>query len=601
MARTPRPSPVFRRARGRAKARATPPRPDGSLPDAVTRIDALISISRGAWLGLLFYLAFIGVTLLGVEDADFFLTERQTALPLIGVSVPTNLFFAIAPALAAMLATYLHLYLVKLWEALAEAPLPEVDPSLADRIQPWELADFALSFRKGARTVETRPLGFLAWVVSLTLAFAATPAVLAAFWWRSMPKHDEVLTVVFCGVPLSFAIYGAVASFLRLRRIMRGDDAPLFRGLRSRTAWGIAFASLAAFGWLTTEGTFKAYAEISQLRILNMPLTFPSYRSRARDQMLADLQALSEEDLRKNFAEQLAALPPAPSDRLPFAPDLFETRRNQLSRLSASATADDIEDEVERRLDSAWWAQTWVPGLLRPAALQNVDFAYTPEDWQDFDQAEIAFRRDWCKANDLSATLCGPVPDRDAEPADHQVHARQVWCKENLRPITDEPPDQLSGRCNTHFADLDRSFAEEWKDTRQLWRDARRRRDLSGADLRGANLIGARMEGANLGGARMDTATNLSAATLRGAALRFVDYSQVRLSTDQVKSTLGDASVILPGGVTPGHPDWPAHWPVWKLPDDGPEDTPTFGTEWRRWQSDPTSYTPPPPPDPPAP
>jgi len=51
----------------------------------------------------------------------------------------------------------------------------------------------------------------------------------------------------------------------------------------------------------------------------------------------------------------------------------------------------------------------------------------------------------------------------------------------------------------------------------------------------------------------------------------------------------GDASVILPGGVTPGNPKWPAHWPTTDLDFD-------FHTEWRRWQADPAHYTPPRPP-----
>jgi uncharacterized protein YjbI with pentapeptide repeats len=611
MARAPRLSPEHRPALARAAARAKPPK--DPLPDAIARINALISTSRAAWLGLLSYLAFIGVTLLGVEDADFFITERQTDLPLIGVSVPTNLFFAIAPALGAMLATYLHLYLVKLWEALAEAPLPDTDPALADRIQPWELADFALSFRKGARTVDTRPLGLLAWIVSLTLAFAATPAVLVAFWWRSMPKHDEVLTVICCGIPLSFAIYSAVSSFLRLRRIMQGNDRPLFPTRRARGGWWAGFLALAVFGWLTTEGTLKAYAEIDEIRILNVSLSFPSYRSRAKDRMLADLRAMSEADLRKHFAGRLALLPPDAENQVGASElRLPETRRNQLTRLAASATEDDIEDEVERRLDSAWWARTWLPDLLVPASLQNVDFAYTPDDWQNTDQARDSFRQTWCKANDLSSTLCGPVPDADATPSDHRIHARKVWCAENLPPVVGETAEQLAARCEAHFGNLDRAFADDWKAARQHQRDALKRRDLTGTDLRRADLTGARMEGADLRaarmegallmqarmegadlfkarmegavliGARMDRSTSLTDATLRGASVRDVDYSSVGLSDDQVNSMFGDGSVTLPPGM-----DRPPHWPKHEL------GSSEFQRQWRLWQSDPATYTPP--------
>ena len=201
-------------ARRRAEAARKPapaPRP-GPTTDQIARIDTLTRDARTTWFGLMTYLAFIGVTLLGVEDADFFLTERQTDLPLIGVSVPTALFFAIAPALGAMLYAYLHLYLLKLWEALAETPLPTRGAPLGDLVTPWLVADFALSFRKGTKALRPRPMRRLAFGVSLILIFLATPLVLAAFWWRSMPKHDEALTVLACGIPLLIALYTGLAS-----------------------------------------------------------------------------------------------------------------------------------------------------------------------------------------------------------------------------------------------------------------------------------------------------------------------------------------------------------------------------------------------------
>ena len=67
-----------------------------------------------------------------------------------------------------------------------------------------------------------------------------------------------------------------------------------------------------------------------------------------------------------------------------------------------------------------------------------------------------------------------------------------------------------------------------------------------------------------------------------------MDYSGVGFSRYQITSTFGDASVILPNGVTPQSPDWPAHWPKFKLNE--------FDTEWRKWQASPATYTPPDPP-----
>ena len=89
----------------------------------IARIDEVSKVARTSWFGLLAYLAFVGVTLLGVEDADFFIVERQTRLPLMGGDIPTAAFFRYAPILGAALHIYLHLQLLKLWEALAEPPM----------------------------------------------------------------------------------------------------------------------------------------------------------------------------------------------------------------------------------------------------------------------------------------------------------------------------------------------------------------------------------------------------------------------------------------------------------------------------------------------
>ena len=111
--------------------------------------------------------------------------------------------------------------------------------------------------------------------------------------------------------------------------------------------------------------------------------------------------------------------------------------------------------------------------------------------------------------------------------------------------------------------------------------------DLGLARLEGASLSRARVEGADLRQARMEGA-NLYEASFVGASLRHMDYSGVGFSRYQITSTFGDASVILPNGVTPQSPDWPAHWPKFKLNE--------FDTEWRKWQASPATYTPPDPP-----
>ena len=88
----------------------------------IDRINEISAIARTSWLALLGYLAFIGISLLAVEDADFSVETRRTDLPLVGVAIPTYSFFFFAPILAAALYIYLQVHLLKLWDAIADAP-----------------------------------------------------------------------------------------------------------------------------------------------------------------------------------------------------------------------------------------------------------------------------------------------------------------------------------------------------------------------------------------------------------------------------------------------------------------------------------------------
>ena len=92
------------------------------------------------------------------------------------------------------------------------------------------------------------------------------------------------------------------------------------------------------------------------------------------------------------------------------------------------------------------------------------------------------------------------------------------------------------------------------------------------------------MEGADLSEARFNSATSFGATSLRSAALTEIDVSMTDLTQDQVDATFGDASVILPDGVTR-----PTHWVKWKML---PESERVFYSEWQSWQADPENYAP---------
>jgi uncharacterized protein YjbI with pentapeptide repeats len=114
--------------------------------------------------------------------------------------------------------------------------------------------------------------------------------------------------------------------------------------------------------------------------------------------------------------------------------------------------------------------------------------------------------------------------------------------------------------------------------------------NLSEARMQGANLHGARMEGVSLREARMDSTTKLLGAILNGAAIRFVDLRAVPITQAQLDRAFSDGSVrdMFPEGRI-----WPAHWPIWQLPDDGAHG---IKEQLEKWRADPAAYIPPPPP-----
>lgn len=443
----------------------------------INRINELTKTAKVSWFGLLSYLSFVGVTLMGVTDADFFLVERSTQLPLIGVSIPTFLFFAIAPTLGVTLFAYLHLHLIKLWEALRDDRIPASidDTPISDHLTPWIITDFALSRRKGA--LRKLPMIWLVRMTGLLLIYLAPLTVLGFFWWRSMPAHNEILTLS-AGAALFLTLYIAVTSISRLRRLQAARKQH-----RAARFVILVFAAItiACFSWWRTEtplnGPFGKYA-------------------------------------------------------------VFD---------------------------------------LAPAQLQGVNFVNAPDNFQQDKAAMRSYRIIWCKENNLLPNTCGPVPPQ--KPAAFLENQRLVYCSKMFATDT----ENLADKCNTHFTAMDRKFTEDWKYHRQQEIAVLQNRDLSGVDLRKANLRDAKLQGAYLGGAELqeadledakfDSSTNLTEALFHAASVRFVDFTNISISAEQINSMFGDGSVTQPKGM-----HRPAHWPVEKLGLD------EFPIQWRRWQ-----------------
>ncbi|NVK33723.1 MAG: pentapeptide repeat-containing protein, partial [Rhodobacteraceae bacterium] len=209
------------------------PKPEtANIPaDMKRKLDHVAEISKNAratWFSLILLLLFSTIAVAGVQDRDYFTYGAGLTLPVINFQVPVTSFFAVTPVLILGLYTYLHLYLLKLWRALGDLPgqLPN-GVALDDAVFPWMVADAAILLKPGA---QGRAFGWLTRSVSFIFLWAAGPIVLSAFWWRSFPPHNLLLTS-WIGLLLCVSILGGSLSFLlRWRRLKNGEgrSATLF-------------------------------------------------------------------------------------------------------------------------------------------------------------------------------------------------------------------------------------------------------------------------------------------------------------------------------------------------------------------------------------
>lgn len=163
------------------------------------RIRTLTHAARGIWFTYLGVLAFVGITLLGLDDADFFALDRTVGLPLVGVAVPVVPFLFFGATIVAISYAYLHVTLEPLWAALGRAPARIGNEPLAEVTAPWLVIDAALLVRRrlggeDPPPVEPGRLGTMGMVASFTLLFLAGPIIVWGLWLRSQTAHMAWLT-----------------------------------------------------------------------------------------------------------------------------------------------------------------------------------------------------------------------------------------------------------------------------------------------------------------------------------------------------------------------------------------------------------------------
>src|SRR5262249_34041648 len=94
--------------------------PEGCLPaEALEMVAELSKNSVRVFASMLLACGFTGLTIGTTRDAALLTNNATSNLPIINADIPILGFYMVAPALLFGLYLYLHLYLLRLWEALA--------------------------------------------------------------------------------------------------------------------------------------------------------------------------------------------------------------------------------------------------------------------------------------------------------------------------------------------------------------------------------------------------------------------------------------------------------------------------------------------------
>ncbi len=451
---------------------------------ALERVDTITRNARGIWFGLLGALVFAGVTLLGIEDIDFFGIDRQTKLPLIGVSVPVTYFFAAGSALVAAFYVYFHLYLVQLWEVLGAAPARPQGRALSATVHPWLVSDAMIRWRSRLRRDESadkRTLASVGIVVSFVFVWLFGLTILGYFWWRSMPAHLEWMTLGL-GLLLFFAFWTAARSFGAAYHDMRGQkDRPRWRGWLWRGVSGLFFIALfsitIALSWVRTEGGIDDYVIWWDDRNYDW-----SEEDRAKRQR--------HKDLRKKYG---------------------------------------FSDYLVR------------------ANLTEKNITKLVKDWQPRDHAQKWFREQWCKREGIKirAEITNPdtqktsvtFPCKNLTNTQKQIFDDE-WQVHRATYLDNLSRPNLANR-DLRKASLTKAFL--------LNTDLRHARltgaNLWGAGLEGADLRNTSLEGANLWNARLESA-DLRRADLTGALLTGSPQNPMQLASKRlIEAIFNNAAV----------------------------------------------------------
>lgn len=501
-------------------------------PDQIERIAALTRNAKATWLSLLGVLLFVGITLLRFEHIDFYGYNRQTQLPLIGVSVPTPFFFYAAPILVAANYIYFHLYLIRLWDALGTAPARIDGVPLGRAVQPWLVTDAALWLRNRLQNdgcADRRPLEGISAILNLSLSWGFGLIIGGLAWWNAAVARDIYMTAL-ADIALTAMIMVALASFGAMWQRMTRKTAP--KSARSSTTSALFIGIFLGFSsyYRTQEPLIWIPKQIDTTQVAHPEqVAYPEYYYKEisfwkRFVTLAEIDLEGTEIVKR------------PADWLPYDLVRADYRKNWCERENKTNCKDLGNDET--RFNAEFWARQNSALVY----LQRPKWHKPGRDKPDFRGANL--RDSFLAGLDLNgarmeAAILTNAQMRGANLSKADMH-RADLSKALLNGANLSKANMESARLEG--AKIQNAFLTETE---------MKGADLTDATMYGTDFIDAKMQEVNLTNAQMQW-THLTGANLENANMRGTNLTGATMQDTDLKYSLlvGKSGAIQLGGTS---------------------------------------------------
>ena len=221
-----------------------------SWHDQLGQVEELSRNSRTTFFAVLGAWVYSWLTLATTTDSELLINSISSPLPIIQTPVPIAGFYAIAPLILLALYLYLHIYMQKLWLALAALPAFFPDGrSLEEHAYPWLMISLIRSHVPRLRCHRSPFLGLTSVLLIIT-AWVIVPLTLAGFWLRYLPRSDWLVTCLHVVILIVATCLGA-AFYQRTRETLRGIRQIAFpwrERLSSHWFYAICLGFAAMFG-----------------------------------------------------------------------------------------------------------------------------------------------------------------------------------------------------------------------------------------------------------------------------------------------------------------------------------------------------------------